>query len=286
MITRRVATRPHAHRINPASPVRVFHHGRHYHVHYDAEDLVKFVRANKPELNKKNNLGRTPFYFVINDLPKYNISHSALEKVVLLMIENGAKLHEEQFDKGSALTHLVRRHNSGNAAFLAKLLINSGRVDVNALNTDNHTPLYETTRALFEKDHFEHHRCLTELFKKIVSIKTEEYKSRSPYLDFLSHKFKTESSLKSLYLSMFLFTRYDKSTLNFYDENNCTPLDLANLLDDSFVWRNAIITLLIEKGARANKYPVPKWKCFYPTLGHFYGTQGCNSQWQFNQLLK
>lgn len=290
MMPRCVSTRaPHVSTRFSLAPARKFHNGRRY-THQripvkSLEDFKKVIEANKANLNIKNSLGKTSIYSVIDVLPREHVSIEMIDAVFNCMIENGAKLHEEQCLHGSAYTHLMHLKHS-NAAFLANLIVNSGLIDIHKNNQKDHSPLFETTQAILKRDYFDHHRCLVNLINKGAQIKLKEYRLSLPYVDFLSWKYQSESSLKSLYLTLFLFTRYEKSTLNCVDEFGRTPLDLASLIDNGSIWKDAIITLLIEKGAQSRKYPRPVFKCYYPTLGDFYNSNGNHSQLSFSRLLR
>lgn len=267
---------------------RCFSHGRSYErlPHGSFIDIQKFIENNRSQLNKKNSRGKTPFFFVVNDLPKRDVTFQTIERVVNCLVEHSARLHEEQFLHGSAFTHLMTSGNFPNAAYLANLLINNGMIDPSKLDDKGHSPLYRTTQAIVKKDFFALHKCLIPLLNKGALIKPAEYPFHLPYHGLLSAQVTTESGMKSLYLTLFLFTRLEKSTLNAIDSFGQTPFDLAILIDSESLWKDAILTLLIEKGARPKKFPLPKINYRYPTLGDFYHSHGPYSNLSFSHLLK
>jgi ankyrin repeat protein len=267
---------------------RCFSHGRSYErlQHGSFIDIQKFIENNRFQLNKKNSRGKTPFFFLVNDLPKKDVTFQTIERVVNCLIQNSAHLHEEQFLHGSAFTHLMSAGNFPNAAYLANLLIDYGKIDPLKLDEKGHSPLYRTAQAIVKKDFFALHKCLIPLIKKWALVKPAEYPYHLPYHDLLSTQVTTESGIKSLYLTLFLFTRLEKSTLNAIDSSGQTPFDLALLIDSESPWKEAILTLLIEKGARPKKFPLPKIAYRYPTLGDFYHSRGPFSNLCFSHLLK
>jgi hypothetical protein len=247
------------------------------------------IVSRKKDVNKLDSKGKNVMYHALNSLPTLycRMAVDVPSTLVKELLRQGAKLVETQFYAESALTHLnnlvhlpilYARIPEIMRQLLEKEIISPVRPDKN-----HFSPLRTTFYAL-------HHlrmpaeRTLVALFNAPgFKLNKEDFQYDGTVLHWLFNHFSYHANvemLRKIYLSVYLIIRHSTGSLN--EKNHYQDKFVLDLFIEKFppskdpeiqLWRNAIITLLNDQGAKCSgdiKKPLYEWRPTYPVYGDYF----------------
>lgn len=241
---------------------------------FEAE-TTRLIREHKNQINKLDSEGKNVIDYAMTVFPA---SRAVMEfnlplNLVKELLNNGAMIVRNHFLHSSPLGEMITLdrniHIQTRVGLIAKDLIKADLIDVNCVNALNKSPLWEIIRTLLS-DGYGAEEVLIALFQKGININPHEFVANSPFHEVFCYE--RNNSLKQQYFIIYLLTRHATvKSLNALDNVDRTPLDRAAAIpaenNKSRHWKNAIITQLIECGAKSKK--TFDWIPTYPTCGDY-----------------
>lgn len=252
-------------------------------------ETKNMIVSRKKDLNKLDSKGKNVLYHALNSLPTLycRMAVNIPSNLVKELLVHGAQLVETQFYAESALTHLNYLVHMPSLYVripeITRFLLKNEIISPIKPNKNNSSPLRTTLDAL-------HHmrmpaeRTLVALFNSPgFQLNTDDFQYNGTVFHWLFNYFPYNmnvETMRKLYLSVYLITEHSTSSLNErnrYQEKLALEFFLEKFPPSKDpeiqLWRNAIITLLYDCGAKCSfdiKNPKYEWKPTFPVYGDYF----------------